>query len=102
MLGALLSFGAWVGVLFYHDEARLFGSAWMLLGVGLYVIYRSRQGLSLTRMVEVSPTTLASAEPEVEYGSILVPVFGDPLDDDIMSTAGSLPPVRATTPRVGP
>ncbi len=90
VVGALLSFGAWVGVLIYHDEARLFGSAWMLLGVGLYVIYRSRQGLSLTRMVEVSPTTLASAEPEVEYGSILVPVFGDPLDDDIMSTAGQL------------
>jgi basic amino acid/polyamine antiporter, APA family len=89
-VGAVLSFGAWVGVLIYHDEARFFGSLWMLVGVGLYVIYRSRQGLSLTRMVEVSATTLASAEPEVQYGSILVPVFGEALDDDIMSTAGQL------------
>jgi APA family basic amino acid/polyamine antiporter len=90
LVGAVLSFGAWIGVLIYHDEARLLGSLWMLVGVGLYVIYRSRQGLSLTRMVEVSPTTLASAEPEVQYGSILVPVFGEALDDDIMSTAGQL------------
>jgi APA family basic amino acid/polyamine antiporter len=28
--------------------------------------------------------------PEVEYGSILVPIFGTPLDDDIMQTAGRL------------
>jgi APA family basic amino acid/polyamine antiporter len=90
VIGAVLSFAAWVSVLVYHDEARFLGTAWMLLGVGLFVIYRSRQGLSLTRTVEVSPATLARAEPEVEYGSILVPVFGDPLDDDIMSTAGQL------------
>jgi APA family basic amino acid/polyamine antiporter len=74
----------------YHDEARFLGTIWMLTGLGIYVFYRSRQGLSLTRMVEVSPTTLAASEPEVEYGSILVPVFGHPLDDDIMSTAGQL------------
>jgi APA family basic amino acid/polyamine antiporter len=90
VIGAVLSFAAWIGVIVYHDQARLLGTAWMLLGVGVYVIYRSRQGLSLTRMVEVSAATLSQAEPEVEYGSILVPVFGEPLDDDIMSTAGQL------------
>jgi APA family basic amino acid/polyamine antiporter len=89
-LGALLSLAAWVGVLIYHDEARLIGTAWMLFGLAAFVVYRSRQGLSLTRVVEVSPTTLAGAEPEVEYGSILVPVFGEALDDDIVSTAGQL------------
>lgn len=89
-LGALLSVAAWVAVLVYHDRARLLGTAWMLVGVGLYVTYRARQGLSLTKLVEVSERTLAGAEPEVEYGSILVPVFGEPLDDDIVSTAGQL------------
>jgi APA family basic amino acid/polyamine antiporter len=89
-LGAALSLAAWVGVLVYHDQARLVGSAWMLLGLGLYVIYRSRQGLSLTRRVLVTEATLSEDEPEVEFGSILVPVFGEPLDDDIMSTAGQL------------
>jgi basic amino acid/polyamine antiporter, APA family len=89
-LGALLSIAAWVGVLIYHDEARWLGTAWMAFGLGIYVVYRSRQGISLTKIVEVSPTTLAGEEPEIEFGTILVPVFGESLDDDIMSTAGQL------------
>ena len=90
VLGALLAFAAWVGMFIYHDDARLLGTIWMLVGLGIYVFYRSRQGLSLTRTVEVSATTLAAPEPEIEFGTILVPVFGDPLDDDIISTAGQL------------
>jgi APA family basic amino acid/polyamine antiporter len=89
-VGAVLAFAAWVGMVIYHDEARLLGTVWMVAGLGIYLFYRSRQGLSFTRTVEVSETTLATPEPEVEYGSILVPVFGDPLDDDIVSTAGQL------------
>jgi APA family basic amino acid/polyamine antiporter len=88
--GAFIAIAAWLGVLVYHDEARWLGTGWMLIGLGLYVTYRTRQGLSLTKLVEVSPTALAGEEPEVEFGTILVPVFGDPLDDDIMSTAGQL------------
>jgi basic amino acid/polyamine antiporter, APA family len=90
VIGTVVTIGAWIGVLLYHDEARALGTIWMVLGIGLFVIYRSRQGLSLTRTVEVTELTLASAEPEVEYGSILVPVFGAELDDDIVSTAGQL------------
>jgi APA family basic amino acid/polyamine antiporter len=90
VFGALFAVLGWVAIVVYHDEARALGTIWMLLGLGIYVIYRSRQGLPLTRTVEVSPTTLAAAEPEVEYGSLLVPVFGEPLDDDIMSTACQL------------
>jgi APA family basic amino acid/polyamine antiporter len=90
VIGAIVSLAAWAGVLVYHDQARLLGTAWMLLGVGLYVTYRSRQGLSLTELIEVTPATLSRDEPEVEYGSILVPVFGEELDDDIISTAGQL------------
>ena len=87
--GAVLSVAAWFATLFYHDEARVFGTAWMAFGLALYVIYRKREGLSLTRMVEV-PAERMSKEPEVEYARILVPVFGEELDDDIMSTAGQL------------
>ena len=89
VVGAVLSIAAWVGTFLYHDEARLFGSAWMAFGLVLYVVYRSREGLSLTRMVEV-PAERLSKEPELEYARILVPVFGEELDDDIMSTAGQL------------
>jgi basic amino acid/polyamine antiporter, APA family len=89
LVGAVLSIAAWIGTFIYHDEARVFGSAWMAFGLLLYVAYRSREGLSLTRMVEV-PAERMSVEPEVEYARILVPVFGEALDDDIMSTAGQL------------
>ena len=87
--GALASIAAWVATFVYHDEARILGSVWMGFGLLLYVVYRSREGLSLTRRVEV-PVAGLSREPEVEYGRILVPVTGDDLDDDIMSTAGQL------------
>jgi APA family basic amino acid/polyamine antiporter len=89
VLGALLSILGWIGTFIYHDQARLLGTAWMAFGLLLYVVYRSREGLSLTRRVEV-PAERLTYEPEVEYGNILVPVFGEALDDDIMSTAGQL------------
>jgi APA family basic amino acid/polyamine antiporter len=89
VVGAILSIAAWIGTFIYHDEARLLGSAWMAFGLVLYVVYRSREGLSLTRMVEV-PAERMSKEPEVEYARILVPIFGEELDDDIISTAGQL------------
>jgi APA family basic amino acid/polyamine antiporter len=87
--GAVASIAAWVATFFYHDEARVFGSAWMAFGLLLYVGYRSREGLSLTRRVEV-PAERMSHEPEVKYARSLVPIFGEDLDDDIMSTAGQL------------
>jgi APA family basic amino acid/polyamine antiporter len=89
VLGALLSIAGWIGTFVYHDKARLLGTIWMAVGTGLYVVYRSREGLSLTRRVEV-PAERLTHEPEVTYGNILVPVFGEDLDDDIMSTAGQL------------
>ncbi len=87
--GAVASVAAWVATFIYHDDARLFGSIWMVVGLLVYVGYRSREGLSLTRRVEV-PAERMSQEPEVEYARSLVPVFGEELDDDIMSTAGQL------------
>jgi APA family basic amino acid/polyamine antiporter len=38
----------------------------------------------------VPATALQREEVEAEYGSILVPIFGTPLDDDIVQTAGRL------------
>jgi basic amino acid/polyamine antiporter, APA family len=88
-LGAVLSIAGWIGTLVYHDRARLFGTIWMAVGLAIYIVYRTREGLSLTQRVEV-PAERLTYEPEVTYGNILVPVFGEELDDDIMSTAGQL------------
>ena len=61
----------------------------MLAGLLLYVVYRETQGKSLTKRFTIPEEALREAK-EVEYGSILVPVFGEPLDDDIVGTAGRL------------
>jgi basic amino acid/polyamine antiporter, APA family len=59
--------------------------------VALYVGYRLSQGKSVRGRVTISERALTRRDrPEAEYGSILVPVLGTSLDDDIMQTAGRL------------
>jgi APA family basic amino acid/polyamine antiporter len=79
----------WLSVLVLHEGARIVGGLWMVFGVVLYVIYRRGQDKSLRKRFTIPARALQDA-PEVEYGSILVPVFGGPLDDDIVGTAGRL------------
>jgi APA family basic amino acid/polyamine antiporter len=91
VFGALVSAGGLVAVLIVHETARYVGLAWMAVGIALYVIYRRADETSLLRRVTVSPKVLR-AEPvaERDYGSILVPLFGTDLDDDIVQTAALL------------
>jgi APA family basic amino acid/polyamine antiporter len=87
--GALLALLGWVSVLILHEGARYVGGAWLLGGVLLYVVYRRRQDKPLRQRFTIPAAALQDA-PGAEYGSILVPVFGRPLDDDIVGTAGRL------------
>jgi APA family basic amino acid/polyamine antiporter len=89
--GALVSAGGLVAVLIVHPEARYVGLGWMAVGIALYVIYRRADETSLLRRVTVSPRVLRAEPPsERDYGSILVPLFGTDLDDDIVQTAALL------------
>jgi APA family basic amino acid/polyamine antiporter len=91
MVGALMSGAAFVSVVVLHAGARAVGLGWMAIGLSLYVLYRVTQGKPVFRRVSVPEQTLTrNAAPEAQYGSILVPVLGSPLDDDIMQTAGRL------------
>ena len=89
-LGALLAGAGWASVIVLHEGARIAGGTWMLAGLALYVVYRKRQGKPLTKRFTIPETALREGAGEVEYGSILVPVFGEELDDDIVGTAGRL------------
>ena len=103
LLAALLTALAWVSVVVFHEEARWLGGAWMLFGLVAYVIYRRGvEGTSLTRRVEVPEQALVRGEVAVEYANILVPVFGTPLDDDIVSTAGRLADAAGTPGKSAP
>jgi APA family basic amino acid/polyamine antiporter len=88
-IGAITAFAAWISVIVLHSGARYVGGAWMVGGIVLYVVYRRGQDKSLTQRFTIPAKALQEA-PEAEFGSILVPVFGTPLDDDIMGTAGRL------------
>ena len=89
LLGAIGSFVAWVSVIVLHEGARAVGGLWMLGGLILYTTYRLSQGKSLRARYAI-PQEALQERPGAEYGSILVPVFGSELDDDIVGTAGRL------------
>jgi APA family basic amino acid/polyamine antiporter len=90
VLGAVLAGAGWIAVLVLHTGARYVGAGWLLAGLLLYFIYRKAGGNSLLRRVTVPDRVLRKEAPEPEFGSILVPIFGTPLDDDIVQTAGRL------------
>lgn len=93
-LGAIIGAASWIAVIVLHEGARYVGGGWLLGGIAMYVIYRKIQGKSLTQRFTI-PDTALSAARDIEYGSILVPVFGERLDDDIIGTAGRLAAERA-------
>ena len=90
-VGGLMSAAAFIAVVVLHDSARWAGIGWMAFGIALYVGYRAGRGQADP---QARHDPRARADPprahEAEYGSILVPVLGTPLDDDIMQTAGRL------------
>jgi basic amino acid/polyamine antiporter, APA family len=89
--GALMSAAAFVAVVVLHDSARWAGIGWMAFGIALYVSYRLVEGKPILKRVTIPERALTRRErKKAEYGSILVPILGTPLDDDIMQTAGRL------------
>ncbi len=90
VLGAILAGLAWISVILTHSGARWVGFGWLAAGVVLYVTYRVTQGKPLLKRVVVPERALRGERRDAEYGSILVPILGGALDDDIVQTAGRL------------
>jgi APA family basic amino acid/polyamine antiporter len=90
VVGAVFSAAGWVSVVITHSGARYVGFGWMAFGLVTYVAYRRTQGKSILKRVQVPEAALKLERDEVEYGSILVPLTGTPLDDDMIQTAGRL------------
>ena len=89
-LGALLSGAGWITVIVLHQGARYVGLAWILFSVVFFVLYRKRGGKALSARVTVPESVLRAGAPERDFGSILVPLLGSALDDDIVQTAALL------------
>ena len=90
VLCVVMSATAFVSLLAEHGSSRWFGVVWMTAGISLYVGYRTSQGKPVLKRVTVPEASLTRRAAQAEYGSMLVPILGTPLDDDIMQTAGRL------------
>jgi APA family basic amino acid/polyamine antiporter len=96
VLGAAMAAGGLASLLAFHQGARYVGIVWMAAGIALYVVYRRVNEMPVLRRVMVSEAALRSEPARAEYGSILVPIFGTSLDDDIVQTAGRLASAAAS------
>ena len=90
VLGALLAVAGLDHRARLPQRRALVGVGWMVGGLALYVVYRTAEGKPLLQARDVPEQALRAEPPELEFGSILVPIFGRPLDDDIVQTAGRL------------
>jgi APA family basic amino acid/polyamine antiporter len=89
LLGGIGTGIAFVVVNVLNVVTLIAGSVWLILGVAAYVIYRRRQGLSLTETTKVvMPEVIV--EHEVEYQSVLVAFEDGDYSGEAISTAGKL------------
>ncbi|MGH2941562.1 MAG: APC family permease, partial [Solirubrobacteraceae bacterium] len=88
--GAAMAAVGLASLLAFHEGGRYVGIAWTAAGIAFYITYRRTAGMPVRSRVVVSEEALRSEPARAEYGSILVPVFGTSLDDDIVQTAGRL------------
>ncbi len=95
LLALVMAVAGWFAVLILHDLSGFVGTLWMIGGIFLYVVHRRVSNLPMRKGVVVPKTVLSRDTEHGEFGSILVPLFGRPLDDDIVQTAGRLARDRA-------
>ena len=86
VLGFLGTLSAFVVVTVLNIETLIAGGVWLLVGMGIYVTYRRRRGLSLTETNKiVMPQPVV--EHEVEYESVLVAFEDGHYSGEAVSTA---------------
>ena len=89
VLGGLGTFAAWIVVMALNTRTLLIGSAWMLIGITVYLLYRRNQELTLRQTVKVTGLTPLGVE-EVEYRSVLLAFEDDPFREETVATAARL------------
>ncbi len=90
VVGLVVSVVLLASLVLFHDAARFVGAGWMLAGLVMYVGYRRVRDMPLFERVQVPEAALRREAQRAEFGSILVPILGNALDDDIVQTAGRL------------
>jgi APA family basic amino acid/polyamine antiporter len=89
LFGALGTGSAFVAVTVLNLETLVTGTVWLTIGMVSYVVYRRRQGLSLTETHKIVLPKPA-VEHEVEYESVLVAFEDGHYSADAVATAARL------------
>ena len=100
VIGGIGTFAAWVSVLALHVDARYVGTAWMVVGLIGYVLYRRSQGLDLTSHHKIAHRERPAFFVELEYHSAIVPIFGTDVDASALRAAARLVGEHATVEAV--
>ena len=101
LLGAVVAAALFVSLLIFHGPARYAGLGWLVAGLLLYVVYRRSGDKPLRGRVIVAEEALRHELPALGFGSIMVPILGTALDDDLVQTAGRLAAEEAADEAVG-
>jgi nucleotide-binding universal stress UspA family protein len=89
VVGTALATGAWVAMVGTHLWGALVGIGWLAAGLLMYVAFRSSAGYPLRRPAEITQLP-STAEADVDYHRILVPVVGSRLTDEMLVLACQL------------
>jgi basic amino acid/polyamine antiporter, APA family len=90
IVGGLGTFAAWIVVMALNTRTLVIGTVWMLIGLGIYVLYRRSQGLGLRQTVKVVMPEPLGVE-EIEYRSVMVAFEdGEPFSEEMVATAVKL------------
>jgi APA family basic amino acid/polyamine antiporter len=81
---------AFVTVTVLHREVAVAGVAWLLLGMGIYVLYRARHGLDLRTTTRAERPERPPDFEEFDYRTALVPIFGDDISASALRSAAKL------------
>jgi APA family basic amino acid/polyamine antiporter len=86
VLGGLGTFAAFVVVASLFPAVRWAGLSWLVLGMLVYVAYRKKQGLPLTKTV-FAETKVRGPAIEIEYRTIVLHVTDARVADEMTATA---------------
>lgn len=86
LIGAPITFAIWILALVTHPGARYAGPAWLLLGVGVFVLVRRRREAGV--LDDIDP--VATLPPGASYRKVLVPMKLGDIGEEMVATAIAL------------
>ncbi len=93
LVGAPITLAVWILALVTHPGARYAGTAWLLAGIGIYVIVRRRRDAGV--LDDVDPVT--ELPPAAVFQKILVPMKLGVIGEEMVASAVALAKERSAT-----